>query len=120
MGVFNVAKEFTRFIGGRFRKHGDKSGEELRDDYLIPLIDKLPEGEKLTVDLTDSMICWSTLEEIFGGLVRRKGEEVVDKIEILSDDEKEVGLAKRYMQEQIGYGGKCVDENWTEKRQKNV
>ena len=113
--VFKVATMFSRFIGPRFRKDGSKSGEELRDDYLIPLIDKLPEGEKLTVDLSDSMICWSTLEEVFGGLVRRKGEEVIDKVEIVSDDDEDVENAKQYMIEQVKYGGKCTDENWTEK-----
>ena len=117
MTVFKVSKQFTNLPGGRYRKHGEGSGEELRDDYLLPLIDKLPEGEKLTVDLSDTMgCCASMLEETFGGLVRRRGEEVVGKVEVVSDDEEEIEKANQFMREQVERGGVETDENWTEKK----
>jgi hypothetical protein len=32
----NIAKDFTRFPSGRFKKNGDTSGEGFREQFLEP------------------------------------------------------------------------------------
>ena len=100
---FNIAKQFTDPPGGRYKKNGPKSGEELRDNYLIPALDKLSPKEKLIVDM-DGIIgaATSTLEETFGGLIRKRGTDVASKIEIVGEEDPElVEEAKQLMQEQV-------------------
>lgn len=70
--VISVADEFSRYPGGRFRADGDASGEEFRDDYLLPkLRDARDSSGQVTVRL-DGVAGYpaSFLEEAFGGLVR--------------------------------------------------
>jgi hypothetical protein len=68
MITINVAKDFTRFPSGRFRKNGDTSGEAFREIYLEP---HLKVGEKVSVELDGTIGYGSSfLEEAFGGLVR--------------------------------------------------
>ena len=100
--IFKVAEQFTNAPGGRFRKDGDHSGEELRDDYLIPLLDEHPE-EKLTIDFDGIYgIARSTLDEVFYGLVKKKGAEVMDRIKIVSEEEpKLVSDAMESMKEAL-------------------
>ena len=87
---FKVSEQFTDAPGGRYRKYGDHSGEELRDDYLIPLLDSHPD-EKLTIDFDGIYgIARSTLDEVFYGLVKKKGAEVIDRIEIVSWEDPSV------------------------------
>ena len=100
---FNVAKDFTKYMGGRYKKFGPKSGEELRDDFLIPMLKKNPE-DFLFVDLTDVMVCWATLEEIFGGLVRKMGPKVADRIRIIGDDD-DCEAAHKFMQDIVEHYG---------------
>jgi hypothetical protein len=68
MKIINVAKDFTRFPSGRFRRNGSTSGEAFREDFLeLPL----KEGQGISVEL-DGTIGYSSsfLEEAFGGLIR--------------------------------------------------
>ncbi len=68
MITINVAKDFTRFPSGRFRKNGETSGEAFREIYLEP---HLKVGEKISVELDGTIGYGSSfLEEAFGGLVR--------------------------------------------------
>lgn len=98
--TFNVAKEFTDAPGGAYRKDGDKSGEELRDDYLIPLLKKHPD-DKLVIELDGIFgMGHATVREVFGGLVERFGKEVINRIEFApTRHEHIVELAKEYMDE---------------------
>jgi hypothetical protein len=67
----SVARDFSRFPGGRYRAQGETSGEALRDDVLVPA---LKEAEVVEVYLGDVLgLGASFLEEAFGGLVRRGG-----------------------------------------------
>ena len=64
----------VRHPGPRYREQGACSGEEFRDDVLIPRVrEAAASGQALQVELEDSEfgypIGW--LEEVFGGLVRR-------------------------------------------------
>ncbi len=64
----NIAKDFTRFPSGRFRKNGSTSGEAFRQDFLETPIRN---GEQITVELDGTIGYGSSfLEEAFGGLVR--------------------------------------------------
>ncbi|MBV4368166.1 MULTISPECIES: STAS-like domain-containing protein [Erwiniaceae] len=61
-------KKFSKYPGPRYKKLGDYSGEEFRDDILAPA---LKEGD-VAVDF-DGVYGYgsSFLEEAFGGLVRK-------------------------------------------------
>lgn len=61
-------KDFTLAPGARYRRLGKGSGEEFRDDKLVPALEQDP---NLIVDL-DGVIGYgsSFLEEAFAGLIR--------------------------------------------------
>lgn len=64
-----VAKDFTKMPCVRLREDGRNSGQEFRDDILLPA---LRANEKVTVDLDGVLSLGSSfLEEAFGGLVRK-------------------------------------------------
>ena len=71
----SVATDFFPFPGGRFRKNGRGSGEEFRDQYLVPGLQEAKRlGGVLSVSLDGVMGYPSSfLEEAFGGLVRERG-----------------------------------------------
>jgi hypothetical protein len=81
-----VAEQFSRFPGGRLRSHGPYSGEEFRDDVLIPLFERC---EKLTIDLTDAITYGASfLDESFGELGKRYGLDVVKaKLTLVANDD---------------------------------
>lgn len=68
MAEISIAKDFSPFPGGRYRAFGRYSGEEFRDDLLIPLL-KQEEAVSVILDGTQGYGS-SFLEEAFGGLVR--------------------------------------------------
>lgn len=62
-------KEFTEFPGPRYRSLGPFSGEEFREDVLVPAIKA--HGTNIEIDLDDTFGYGSSfLEEAFGGLLR--------------------------------------------------
>lgn len=97
---FNVAKQFTDAPGGRLRKNGPKSGEELRDDYIIPLLRSNP-NEELVIDFDGIIgIAASVLDEIFYGLVERLGKDIIQRVRIKCDEEPEIAEdALKFMSE---------------------
>lgn len=63
---YAVAEQFSKFPGGRRRRHGRHSGEEFREDVALPL---LAEYERVIFDLGGSAGYSSGfLDEAFGGL----------------------------------------------------
>lgn len=72
-------REFTLYPGPRFREDGDYSGEEFRDEYLLPkYLDAVKNKVCLYVILEGTKgYASSFLEEAFGGLVR-KGQNKKD------------------------------------------
>ncbi len=68
----NIAKSFTISPGGRKKADGDHSGEEFRDDFLLPIVRKaMAEKKTVTVELDGTIGYGSSfLEEAFGGLER--------------------------------------------------
>lgn len=62
-----IAQQFSRTPAGRYRKDGPFSGEQFRDDVLVPA---LRQGAVEVVLAGAAGYPSSFLEEAFGGLVR--------------------------------------------------
>ena len=66
--VIDVAADFTRYPGGRYKTDGIYSGARFRDDLLLP---ELRKGGTVVIKLDGTMGYGSSfLEEVFGGLAR--------------------------------------------------
>jgi hypothetical protein len=88
--TINFAKEFTRYPGGRLRIHGPHSGEEFREDILIPA---LREVDKVILDLNGAVgLPSSFLDEVFGGIVDVFGWETVKSRLIVLIDQDPIAL----------------------------
>lgn len=72
VGRIVIADDFGRYPGGRFRADGDFSGEEFRDDYLLPELRRAKSDKRKVSVVLDGVAGYpaSFLEEAFGGLVR--------------------------------------------------
>lgn len=83
MVEINIAKDYTKTPGGRFKKDGKFSGEEFRNNYLEPkYLEALKNNDVLNIDLDGGYGYGSSfLEEAFGGLIRK-----------LIDDSKKVDI----------------------------
>lgn len=75
--IYQFAKQYTRYPGGRLRIHGPYSGEAFREDVLWPL---LQSNEKILINLTDTFGFGSSfLDESFGEVGKRLGFEACKK-----------------------------------------
>ncbi len=86
----NVATEFSRTPGPRFRSEGTYSGEDFRETVLKDRFEQaLKEGAKLHVDLDGGYgYATSFLEEAFGGLARSYDPTcVIETLSFKSDEE---------------------------------
>lgn len=73
--TINLGREFAKDLGPRYFALGPHSGEEFRDDVLIPAF---KQANTVIVDLDDvEGFSASFLEEAFGGLVREFGLSAV-------------------------------------------
>lgn len=69
---------FSLTPGGRYRSEGEFSGEEFREDHLVPVLDS---GADIEVDLDGPVgVTSSFLEEVFGGLVRKYGPGIQGRV----------------------------------------
>lgn len=70
--VFTTENGLPEFPGGRFRNEGPNSGEEFRDDHLVPALKDEKRYDRVQV-IFDGVAGFgsSFLEEAFGGLVRK-------------------------------------------------
>lgn len=89
--ILNIAKEFSKYPGPRFRTEGNHSGEVFREEILEKkFLSALEEHKKLLVDL-DGGAGYGTsfLEESFGGLTRKHKDIqlILDNIEFISLEE---------------------------------
>lgn len=88
--TLNVAQEFSKTPGPRFRSEGKFSGEQFREEVLRKRFDEaVRQGAKLLVDLDGGYgYATSFLEEAFGGLARILGVgPVLDTLAFKSDEE---------------------------------
>lgn len=68
----SIADKFSRYPGPRYRKDGPFSGEQFRQEQLIPAIREAIQSNERLVVVLDGVAGYgsSFLEEAFGGLVR--------------------------------------------------
>ena len=103
MTVVSVAKQFTRFPAGRYKKFGDTSGEAFRERFLEQA---LRGGEDIVIDLDGTVGYGSSfLEEAFGGVVRSlniPASEVLKHLTIRSADSSLVEEINDYIREADG------------------
>lgn len=93
----SIAEDFSTTPGGRFKKEGESSGEEFREEILIPKFEDAKKNNlKLIIDLDGCMGYPSSfLDESFGGLARSyksKNVDVLKYLEFVSKDQP--GLVK--------------------------
>ena len=104
MFEIKISRDFSMTPGARYREEGEYSGQEFRDEILIPQYKAAVEsGQKLIIDL-DGCYGYATsfLEEAFGGLVRMlKIKGTLHNIELRSrEDETLVELIVQYVREE--------------------
>lgn len=101
----SIAEDFFRFPGGRFRKNGRGSGEEFRDDFLVPSLGEAIRINGCVVVNMDGVMGYpsSFLEEAFGGLVRERGfrKSETDDHLILEATEPHLSIYKELAEDYI-------------------
>lgn len=99
----SIAKEFSKFPGGRSRVDGPASGEEFREQHLIPA---LKTHDKVVVDF-DGVAGYaaSFLEEAFGGAVALLGLNYVNsRLVIKVSDDPNLSLIIQSFMEKAARG----------------
>lgn len=100
MATVNVARDFTRFPSGRYKRNGSTSGEAFRERFLE---EPLGRGEEVRVELDGTIGYGSSfLEEAFGGVVRKLAlppEQVRRHLKIHSSDSSLVEEIMTYIDE---------------------
>ena len=103
MIIINIARDFSDTPGARHISDGPFSGQQFRDEILIPKYKEACEkGEMLQVNLDGCYgFATSFLEESFGGLVREIKEKGVERVlEIISNDDRSLPtLIHKYIME---------------------
>lgn len=81
--------DWTRFPGGRFKKHGDYSGEEFREEFLDK---EAAHGSDFEIDFNGIFtVGWSFLDESLGFYVDKLGEdEFRRRFRIIADDDPDI------------------------------
>lgn len=87
MRTISIAKDFSPYPAGRFRRDGPFSGEQFREDLLEPSVRNESE---ITIDFDGARGYGSSfMEEAFGGLVRlgrATPEELHRKFKLVTRD----------------------------------
>ena len=100
--IINVATDFSKNIGGRYKRDGVYSGEEFRETILIPKVQEaLKKNQNIIINLDGGYgYPASFLNEAFGGLMSQfKNPKLLDMIQIVSEDEPVLVLdIQRYME----------------------
>lgn len=70
MITINIANEYTKTLGGRFKSEGEFSGEDFRDGILLPkYLEAVKHNQILYINLDGGYGYGSSfLEEAFGGI----------------------------------------------------
>ena len=81
MTTIKIATDFSDTPGARFRSDGPFSGEEFREDMLMPLFEDDADNREILIDLDGAEGYPSSfLEEAFGGLARMVGAKKVKEL----------------------------------------
>lgn len=88
--VIYVAKDFSTTPGPRYKKEGEFSGEEFRENILDKKFQEVLANESKLIINLDGTFGYGTsfLEESFGGLARKyKDKDILKHIEFVSEEE---------------------------------
>jgi len=91
-----------QFQGPRYKELGEASGQEFRDEYLIPWLNSLDLNVQATIDFAGTRVFSpSFLEESFGGAIRvdSKNRERLNKVTFVNIDQIWLGKLKNYIKE---------------------
>lgn len=97
MRTISIARHFSIYPGGRTPEDGPHSGEEFRDEYLMPIFGS---DESVTIDFDGVRGYGSSfLEEAFGGLVRRgiDAEHIRKQLQFKSSKPSIINEVNRYI-----------------------
>ena len=100
--TLNLVKDFPsfRYPGHRSREQSANSGEEFRDEILIPFIKK-NKDHNIIINLEGAAgFPPSFLEESFGGCIAKGVNEII-KVKIVGIDIIEQGRIKRFIDKAI-------------------
>ena len=101
MRICEISPKY-QFQGPRYKELGDTSGQEFRDEYLLPWLNSLGNDEPAIIDFTGTRVFSpSFLEESFGGAVRAdsKNREKLNKVSFINIDQIWLEKLKKYIQE---------------------
>lgn len=98
--TINIARDFSKYPGGRYTSDGKFTGQRFREEVLVPA---LRQYNKVTIEFDEASGFGSSfLEEAFGGLVRVEGftaKDIEDRIQIKTEDEDLDYAVRRYIQD---------------------
>lgn len=98
MKTISIAKDFSVYPGGRTPEDGPNSGQEFRDNLLIPA---LLSGQKTSIDFDGVRGYGSSfLEESFGGLIRKgfSREQILSQFKFVSNKQSIIAEVERYIE----------------------
>lgn len=101
--VIDVAKDFSRFLAGRYASDGSSSAENFRERIVIPALRR---GGIVAFDV-DGVVGMpsSFIEEAFGGLIRNaisnglEPNDIMNRVEIISKRVPAFAVEVRYFME---------------------
>ena len=100
-------KKGFEYQGPRARRLGDNSGEEFRDDYLIPWLKNLPDSDNGEIDFEGTKVYMSSfLEESFGGAIRKGYGPKIEKLSFINIDDDSLNDLKLYISNALKINGK--------------
>jgi hypothetical protein len=105
--TIDVASDFSRFPGGRYKADGENSGQAFREDILVPALRRAIDTNSRVIVILDGTSGYpsSFLEEAFGGLIRvhKFDKETLDSVLVIEAKDPVYqpykGLSRRYMQD---------------------
>lgn len=100
MRSISIAEDFSAYPGGRVPADGPYSGQEFRDNILVPVL-KDDNTEKVCIDFDGTRGYGSSfLEEAFGGLIRMSKfskAQIYKKFEFKSSRESIIEEVTKYI-----------------------
>lgn len=100
--IIKIAKDFTRFPGGRFKTDGPWSGQQFREEHLKPAF---RDYQEVVVQMDDTLgFSSSFLEEAFGGLIRVenfRGDFIRERLNFQSSDPAIISQIRKIIDDAI-------------------
>lgn len=88
--IINISKDFSPAPAGRYRDHGNFTGEVFREDYLLPaLLNSTNDSVEIILDGLEG-IGASFWDEAFGEMIRTKKislEVLQEKLKLVCQDD---------------------------------